>query len=104
MEASGLVGLLARAEHRRYAAMVAHRPDLVLRLNVSLDVAVARKPDHRLSSLARKIADVPRLTFEGAPIVEIDAEQPLEQVLAQARAAIAERLLALGAAPAQEAA
>ena len=104
MEAPGLVGLLARAEHRRYAAMVANRPDLVLRLNVSLDVAVARKPDHRLSSLARKIADVPRLTFEGAPIVELDAELPLEQVLAQARAAIAERLVALDAAPAQEAA
>lgn len=85
---TGLVGMLARAERRRYAAMVAYAPDLVLRLNVPLDVAVARKPDHRLSSLARKIADVPQLTFEGAPIVEIDATLPLEEVLAQARAAI----------------
>ncbi|MPS69792.1 MAG: nucleoside triphosphate hydrolase [Novosphingobium sp.] len=89
---SGLVGLLARSERRRYEAMVVNRPDLVIRLNVSLDVAVARKPDHRLSSLARKIADVPRLTFEGAPIVEIDAEQPLAEVLMLAKAAIEERL------------
>lgn len=89
---SGLVGLLACSERRRYEAMVVNRPDLVIRLNVSLDVAVARKPDHRLSSLARKIADVPLLTFEGAPIVEIDAEQPLAEVLMLAKAAIEERL------------
>jgi thymidylate kinase len=88
----GLVGWLARSERRRYAAMVVNAPDLVLRLNVSLEVALARKTDHRASSLARKVADVPRLTFEGAPIVEIDADLPLEQVLAQARAAIERRL------------
>ncbi|WP_159982550.1 MULTISPECIES: nucleoside triphosphate hydrolase [unclassified Novosphingobium] len=101
---SGMVGLLARSERRQYESMVANSPDLVLRLNVSLDVAVARKPDHRFSSLARKIADVPRLTFEGAPIVEIDAEQPLEQVLAQARTAIDERLAACTAARVKSAA
>ncbi|WP_404476397.1 nucleoside triphosphate hydrolase [Novosphingobium sp. BL-52-GroH] len=89
---TGLVGMLARAERRRYAAMAACSPDLVLRLNVSLEVAVVRKPDHRISSLARKIADVPLLTFEDAPIVEIDAEQPLEDVLAQAMAAITLRV------------
>ncbi|WP_395397170.1 nucleoside triphosphate hydrolase [Novosphingobium sp. BL-8A] len=105
---SGIVGWLARSELRRYRAMVATRPDLVLRLNVSLEVAIARKPDHRQSSLARKVADVPRLTFEGAPIVEIDAELPLDQVLAQARDAIgahlAHRLSAKADAPARKAA
>ncbi len=98
---SGLVGWLAHSELRQYCAMVTKRPDLVLRLNVPLEVAIARKPDHRESSLARKVADVPRLTFEGAPIVEIDAEQPLDQVLAQAREAITARL---GDAPARKAA
>jgi len=92
----GLVGLLAKRERDHYTAMVAHKPDLVIRLNIPLEVAVARKPDHRYSSLARKIADVPRLSFEGAPIVDIDAEQPLETVLAQARNAIEERLAAIG--------
>ena len=95
---AGIVGWLGRRERHYYAWMVANRPDLVIRLNVSLEVAMARKPDHRFSSLARKIADVPRLAFEGAPIVEIDAEQPLETVLGKAKAAIAERLgLASGA-------
>ena len=96
----GIVGWLARRERRHYEAMVACRPDLVIRLNVSLEVALARKPDHRPSSLARKIADVPKLRFEGAPIVEIDAEQPLDTVLAQAKAAIGERLASLADAPA----
>lgn len=90
----GAVALLARKERRSYEAMVANRPDLVLRLNVSLEVALARKPDHRPSSLARKVADVPHLQFEGAPIVDIDAEQPLADVLAQAKAAITRTLAA----------
>ena len=89
---SGLVGLLAKAELRSFQAMVATTPDLVLRLNVSLDVAVSRKSDHRVTSLARKIADVPHLTFADAPIVELDAERPLEHVLDQAKAAIDDRL------------
>lgn len=92
---TGPVGMLSRRERKLYEAMVANRPDLVLRLNVPLDVAVARKPDHRVSSLRRKIADVPNLTFEGAPIVELDARQPLEQVLAQAQAAITQRIEAM---------
>lgn len=89
---TGLVGWLARSERRKFEAMVAHRPDLVIRLNVSLDVAHARKPDHRSASLARKIADLSHLTFQGAPIVDIDAEEPLELVQAKAKTAIAELL------------
>ncbi len=89
---SGLVGWLARRERRKFDAMVAHPPDLVLRLNVSFDVAQARKPDHRASALARKIDDLSRLTFQGAPVVEIDADEPLENVEANARAAIAQWL------------
>jgi thymidylate kinase len=89
---TGFVGWLALRERRLFEAMAAHRPDLVIRLNVSLDIARARKPDHRASSLARKIADLPRLTFQGAPIVDLDAEEPLETVQTRARMAIAELL------------
>jgi len=86
--AGGLVGALAASERRLFARMTAHAPDLVLRLNVSLEVATARKPDHRASSLARKIADVPRLRFGAAPIVELDAHHPFDAVLARAKDAI----------------
>lgn len=92
----GLVGLLAASERRMFERMVAQAPDLVLRLNVSLEVAAARKPDHRFTSLARKVADVPRLQFGSAPIVELDAEEPLEQVIARAHAAIGAMLKEAG--------
>lgn len=84
----GFARWLADRERRQFAWMTSHRPDLVLRLNVDLATAIARKPDHLPELLAPKIANVARLTFAGAPIVDIDATRPIEQVLAQAKAAI----------------
>ena len=81
--------MLARRERRHYEWMTSYRPDLVIRLNVDLATALARKPDHKPSSLATKIADVPRLSFNGAPIVDIDATQPIDSVVAEARRALA---------------
>ena len=89
---AGLPGRLARRERAHYEWMEQYRPDLVLRLNVDLPTALARKPDHRPSSLATKIADVPRLTFNGARIVDLDSTQPLDRVIDQAKAAISEAL------------
>lgn len=86
---SPVVLALARREKAVFEWMASHRPDLVLRLNVDVDTAFARKPDHRREALARKIAVTPRLTYAGAPIVDIDANQPLEQVFKDAEAAVA---------------
>ncbi len=88
----GLVRALARRERRHYEWMAGYRPDLVIRLNVDLATALARKPDHRPSSLRTKVADVPQLTFGGASIVDIDATEPLESVLQQARQAVTRAL------------
>lgn len=90
---SGVTGWLARRERRKFEAMAAYLPDLIIRLNVTLEVAYARKPDHRSKSLARKISDLSRLTFQGAPIVELDAGEPLEMVQAKAKEVIAQMLL-----------
>jgi hypothetical protein len=76
--------------------MTSHRPDLVIRLNVDLDTACARKPDHRRELLRDKVAITPQLTFNGAPIVEIDSTQPLAQVLVEAKAAVAKTLATRG--------
>lgn len=84
---------LARRERAMFEWMTSHRPDLVLRLNVDLETACARKPDHRREALAKKIAVTPRLSYNGAPIVDIDTTQPLAEVLAEAEAAVA-RLMA----------
>jgi len=93
---SALVLALARRERRVFAWMASHRPDVVLRLNVDLDVACARKPDHRRESLSRKIAATPQLKFSGAPIVDIDANQSLEQVIKAAEAVVARVMEARG--------
>jgi thymidylate kinase len=87
---SGLVLRLARREHAMFEWMASYRPDLVLRLNVDVDTAFARKPDHRRDALARKIAVTPHLTYGGAPIVDIDANQPLERVFKDAEVAVAQ--------------
>ena len=80
---------LAKREHAVFEWMASYRPDVVLRLNVDLDTAFARKPDHRRDSLRRKILVTPYLAYSGAPIVDIDANQPLDGVLKDAEAAVA---------------
>lgn len=95
-KSGAFVRALARRERRHYEWMAGHRPDLVIRLNVDFATAMARKPDHRPSSLRTKVADVPRLSFGGAPIVDIDATRPLAEVLTRAKQAIAATLDAAG--------
>lgn len=74
---------LARRERRLFARMAAYRPTLVIRLNIDADTAHARKPDHDLSLLRAKVAATPKLEFNGARIVELDARQPLTEVKAK---------------------
>jgi len=95
-QGSRFVRRLAQREQSAFEWMTGYVPDLVIRLNVDLDTAFARKPDHRRESLARKISVLPQLTYSGAPIVEIDASQPLDQVLAAAKAAVTPTLTGRG--------
>jgi hypothetical protein len=90
---NAFVGFLARREKALYAYMISHRPDLVIRLNIDLETAFARKPDHRYESLAAKIANVPKLEYQGAPILDLDSRLPLAEVIAQAKAAVSRSLL-----------
>jgi thymidylate kinase len=85
---NALVRLLARSERLLYCYMVSYRPNVVIRLNVDLETAYKRKPDHRYTSLATKIALVPQLEYQGSPIIDLDSTQPLDEVIAQARQAI----------------
>ena len=89
---SPAVQRLTRLEHRLYGWMASHRPDLVIRLNVDLETALARKPDHRPASLQRKIRDLGAISFNGAPILDLDSTDPLATVIARAQAAIVETL------------
>lgn len=89
-----LFRFFSRVERMLYARMARFRPDVVIRLNVDLETALQRKPDHVAFKLARKIDDLSKLDFAGAPIVDIDATEPLEQVLAQAEETV-RKVLAL---------
>lgn len=87
---------LASLERSSFHWMANHKPDLVIKLNVDLDVACARKPDHRREALAKKIAVTPQLTFDGSQLVDIDANKPLDEVLIDAEKAITSFMEARG--------
>ncbi len=64
-------------------------PDLVIKLDVSPEVAVARKPDMAPEECARRRAAVASLEWgERCRMVTIDAEQPLERVIAEVKRAV----------------
>lgn len=86
---SALVRFLARREQRLYEWMASHRPSLVIRLNIDAETALARKPDHKITELRDKIAVAPRLRFNGARILDLDARAPYAQVLSNALQAAA---------------
>ncbi len=92
LRGNGFVRWLAEQEQAAFRRMTRYRPDLVLRLNVDLDTACRRKPDHRRELLRAKIAVTPRLSYDGAPIIDIDANRPLTEVLTLARQAVAGQL------------
>lgn len=81
---SWAVAWLAERERRLYAWMAAFRPDMVVRLNVDVDTALARKPEHKPDLIRRKVAVTPQLRFADARIVDLDATLPFPAVHAEA--------------------
>lgn len=97
-QSSGLLRWLAAREAQLYADMAAHVPALLIRLNIDAETAHARKPDHKLAMLRDKTRVIPTLTFNGAPILDLDATAPYADVLQTAIAA-AESALASESSP-----
>jgi len=85
---SPFVTWLAGQERAAFQWMDSHKPDLVIKLNVDLDVACARKPDHRRESLAKKVMTTSKLIFDGSQVVDINANDSLPHVLDAAEDAI----------------
>ncbi|WP_324699264.1 hypothetical protein ACLIMP_23750 [Novosphingobium aerophilum] len=78
---SAVVERLAARERALYDDMASYRPTVVIRLNVDVDTALARKSDHQRDMLEKKLAVVPTLRFGGAQIVDVDATRPYHEVL-----------------------
>ena len=85
---SRIVAWLAARERRLYVWMAEQLPDLVIRLNVDVETACARKPDHDPESLRQKVAVTPQLKFHDAPIIDLDSRAPYAEMRAAALAAI----------------
>lgn len=81
---SPIVAAIVRQERRLYDWMAGFRPDVVIRLNIDIETASARKPDHDYDLLRRKIEVTPLLRFSGAPIVDLDSRRPYPEVRAAA--------------------
>lgn len=83
-----LVRKLVAREQKLYQWMAEQKPALVIRLNIDAATAHARKPDHSLAELRDKISVMPRLRFNGARVLDIDASAPYPQVLGAALQAV----------------
>jgi hypothetical protein len=83
-----LVKRLSVKEKAIYDWMASHLPTLVIRLNVDVETALKRKPDHAEDLITKKVAVTPLLTFGGAPIVDLDATTDYAEELAAATAAV----------------
>jgi thymidylate kinase len=83
-----LMTRLAARERRLYQRMALCRPELIIRLDIDVDTAFSRKPDHSYEELKDKISAMVRLQYNGSRIIELDAKAPYDEVLEKALNAI----------------
>lgn len=93
---SALVRWLSRRELAMYEWMASYVPNLVIRLNIDVATALARKPDDKPVALEAKVEVTPLLRFNGAEIVDLSSLDPYEDVLASAKRVIRDKLAAMG--------
>ncbi|MDR3531279.1 MAG: hypothetical protein P4L90_12105 [Rhodopila sp.] len=72
---------LRQFEAAAYALARRLPPDLVLRLEASPETIAAREPDMAPAVVRERTTALQRLTFPGAKIVRVDAEQPLADMI-----------------------
>ena len=77
-----------RFESKAYARARQLPPDLVIKLVATPETAFRREPTMRQDLVRARIAAVGRLTFPGARVVVIDAEQPLAEEMRAIKAEI----------------
>lgn len=78
----------AKHEAALYLRVKDLNPDLVIKLRIDPRLALHRKPDHEVSVIEQKCKIVDALQFPRCSVVEIDAGQPLDEVLLDVKKAI----------------
>lgn len=90
---NGLLRRLAEWEARPYVWADEHPPDLVLRLDVSPEVAEQRKPETGTEEIVRRVRAVRALRYgHGAVVFNVDADRPAAEVMCAARSAVWQNL------------
>ncbi len=88
-----LIKWLARYESKCYDLANSLAPDVVIRLNVSAEKSLERKSDMWLEEVQRRIEAINSFLFPSSTkVVDINADEPLEKVLLQAKLAIWEQI------------
>lgn len=73
---------MMRNEMERLDIVKVIKPDIIFRLNISVDTCINRKPEHTNRAMfEKKIEDLNKLNYQGANIVDVDAELPYEDEL-----------------------
>jgi thymidylate kinase len=88
-----LRGKTLKAIVNPFVSWIPALPDVGFYLRVDPAVALARKPEHSLEKLHKASADYDAALLDRHEVRVLDAAESLDDVLAQVRAAIAERLV-----------
>jgi hypothetical protein len=84
---------IARWEYRVYGEICRQVPDLAIKLRVSPEVAARRKPEVTPAEVRRRLRALERIDYgRRCRHITLDADQPLEEVVRQARRAVWEHL------------
>lgn len=76
---------LAAREQRLYQReMKKYRPELLIRLDIDVETAFSRKPDHDYEELRDKIGIMSQIQYSGTRIYELDSRMPYAEVLEKA--------------------
>jgi thymidylate kinase len=90
---SWLLRLAARKEYDAIRYAESDPPDLVVRLHVRPELASQRRPEVPAELLRERAEMVDKLRYQAPTrVVDVDAGQPLEQVLLQVKQAIREAM------------
>ena len=85
-----ITGALSGMERAIYRKI--RPPDRIFALHVSPEVSQRRKPDHDPEIIEAKSEALEKMERRGLHVVDVDADQPFEQVLLQIKAAMWESL------------
>jgi len=84
--------IFAARERKKYQEMEKFPADLIIKLHIPPEVAMQRKSDHAMANISRKTEITQQLIFPKSTVVDIDASQPLDDVLLAVKRTVWETL------------